>query len=169
MTSLAVRSPCRLEQRPTVAQAIRRFCLECMGATTARAAFDCLSKICPLYLCAPFRGKAMPKSLSPGGVYAERDAARAKELASTPKRRPSLRLIHAQCRQCQPGDRTDCGGEDCALYPYRPWDGPGKVPRRKPTERQAAQLAAARARSPLTISRSRGEKPSTAVGAAPDA
>jgi hypothetical protein len=152
---------CRTEERPTVAQAIRRFCLECVGATSARGAFDCISDLCPLYPCMPFRGKAMPKSLSPGGIYAERDEARAKELASTPKRRPSLRLIHAQCRQCQPGDRTDCGGP-CALYPYRPWDGPGKAPRRKPTEKQAAQLASARARIPVRIAETPVERGSTA-------
>ena len=176
MTCLAERPRPRLKQQPTVAQAVRRFCLECLGATTARGAFDCLSGLCPLYVCMPFRGKPMPKSLSPTSWgesaqtsrLAAKEAARAKELASTPKRRPSLRLIHAQCRQCQPGDRTDCGATDCGLYPFRPWDGPGKASMRRRTERQAAQLAAARARSPLTISRSRGQKPSTAVGAASD-
>lgn len=92
------------------------------------------------------------------------------EPARVAKRRPSRRLIHAQCRQCQPGDRTHCEAADCALYPYRPWDGPGKAPRRKLSEKRLAQIAAARKHSPLTQpSERREQKPTTAVGAALDA
>jgi hypothetical protein len=45
---------------PTVAACIRRFCLECMGATSGRAAFDCGSTLCPLRPACPFLGKPMP-------------------------------------------------------------------------------------------------------------
>jgi len=143
----------RPQRSPTVARAVRRFCLGCLGATTARAAFDCLSGMCPLYVCMPFRGKAMPKSLSPArfgesarnGRLAEREAARAKELPGAPRRRPSKKLIGACCRHCQPEDRSDCGATDCALHPYRPWEGPGKAPRRR--VRVAAGSVAALARA----------------------
>jgi hypothetical protein len=149
----------------TVAACVRRFCLECVGASSARGAFDCLSGICPLYPANPFRGRTMPRSLMAYPELTEEERSAERRAASIPRRRPSIRLIHAYCRDCQPGDRTDCGGP-CALYPFRPWDGPGKAPRPKRTEKQATQLASARARSPLTISRRRGEKPSTRVGAA---
>ncbi len=146
---------------PTVSASIRRFCLDCLGATSGRGAFDCGSTVCPLRPASPFLGKPMPESFRPpiyiGG------------LPLVPKRRPSRRLIHAQCRQCQPSDQSDCEAMDCAAYPFRPWAGPGKAPKRKPTQKQLAQIAAARERSPL-MQRSKGceQKPSTAVGATPD-
>ena len=98
-------------------------------------------------------GKAMPKHLRPPDYDGEP--------ARIVKRRPSRALIHAQCRQCQPGDRTDCEAQDCALYPFRPWPGPGHAPRRKASPAQAE--AAARA---LQNGR---QKASTRVGAALDA
>ncbi len=138
---------------PTIAACIRRFCLACVGATSGRAAFDCGSKVCPLRPASPFLGKAMPASLQPpdydGGP------------APIARRRPSRKLIHAQCRQCQPGDTTDCLAEDCALYPYRPWSGPGHAARRKASPAQVA--AAARGRETMR------QRASTAVGGAFDA
>jgi len=138
--------------RPTVAQAVRRFCLDCLGATNGRGAFDCGSEVCPLRHASPFLGKPMPESFR-GPSYLG-------EPPLVPRRRPSRKLIHAQCRQCQPDDRDDCEAEDCALYPYRPWDGPGKAPRRKasPAQREAA----ARGRETMR------QRASTATGAAFD-
>jgi hypothetical protein len=145
------------DPRPTVAACVKRFCLDCLGATSGRAAFDCGSQVCPLRPASPFLGKPMPRSLQPPDY--EGQPARA------PRRRASKALIHAQCRQCQPGDRTDCEAADCGLYPFRPWDGPGRAARRTLSEKQLAQIAAARERSPLTQPPGRREqKPTTAVG-----
>lgn len=146
---------------PSLSACIRRFCLDCLGATNGRGAFDCGSEVCPLRPACPFLGKPMPDSFRGPSYLAEPPV--------VPKCRPSRRLIHDQCRQCQPGDNTDCEAEECALYPYRPWDGPGKAGRRRPSEKQLAHLESARrlsaaARLPATPI----QKPSTAAGQAPD-
>ena len=147
---------------PTVATCVRGFCLDCLGATSGRSAFDCGSQVCPLRPASPFVGKPMPESFRPPGCSGEPTL--------IPKRRPSRRLLHAQCRQCQPGDTRDCRAEDCALYRFRPWDGPGKVVRRAVSAKRLAQLAAARGRSPLTqLSAMREQKPTWAAGGAFDA
>jgi len=138
---------------PTVAACIRRFCLECLGATSRRAAFDCGSEVCPLRPASPFLGKPMPLAMRTEDYDAEPPG--------VAKRRPSRALIRAQCRQCQPDDRDDCESEDCALYPYRPWVGPGKAGQRKASPAQLE--AAARGRETMR------QKASTAVGAALDA
>ena len=116
----------------SVASCLRRFCLDCLGLTSARGAFDCGSEVCPLRPACPFLGKPMPTTFR-GPSYPG-------EPSLVAKRRPSRRLIDAQCRQCQPGDSTDCMADDCALYPYRPWPGPGHAPRRRasPAQREAA-------------------------------
>jgi len=101
---------------PTVAACIRRFCLECQGLTTARGAFDCQSRVCPLYQASPFR--------------------------QTGRRRATKSLVVTYCRQCQPGDQTDCGGGECALYPWRPWQPGGQPKRRTTSECQRKRLAA---------------------------
>ena len=143
----------RIEPLPTPAACIRRFCLECVGATSGRGAFDCGSEACPLRPASPFLGKTMPTTLQSPDHEGEP--------ARVAKRRPSRSLIHAQCRQCQPGDRSDCEAEGCALYPYRPWPGPGHAARRRtsPAQREAAARALENAR----------QKASTRVGAALDA
>jgi len=137
---------------PTVSACIRRFCLDCLGASSGRGAFDCASRICPLRPASPFLGKPMPDGFR-GPSYAG-------EPPLVSKRRPSRRLIHDQCRQCQPTDRTDCLATDCALYPYRPWPGPGHAARRKasPAQREAA----ARGRQTMR------QRASTAAGASFD-
>jgi hypothetical protein len=141
-----------------VASCLRRFCL---GATIGRGAFDCGSGVCPLRPASPFLGKPMPEGFR-GPSY----------LGGPPvvaKRRPSRKLVHAQCRQCQPGDNTDCGAEDCALYAFRPWDGPGKAPKRMPSSRQLAHLEAARRLTPAArLSATPIQKTSTAAGQASD-
>jgi hypothetical protein len=101
---------------PTVAACVRRFCLDCLGATSARGAFDCQSRICPLYQSSPFRRVG--------------------------RRRATKGLLAAYCRHCQPGDTTDCGGDDCALFPWRPWQPGGQPKRRTVTEPQRSRLAA---------------------------
>jgi hypothetical protein len=116
----------------TAGKAIRGFCLGCVGASKARAAFDCLSQICLLYAASPFWHKPLPATLRPPDYDGE------PEIPRPTRRHPSRSLIRAYCRTCQPGDRTDCGGDWCALYPYRPWPGPGKAPKRQATERQRA-------------------------------
>jgi hypothetical protein len=147
---------------PTVSSCIRRFCLDCLGATNGRGAYDCASEVCPLRPASPFLGKPMPDSFR-GPSYPG-------EPPVVPKRRPSRRLIHAQCRQCQPGDTTDCEAEGCALYPYRPWDGPGKAGKRRPSEKQLAHLESARRLSAAArLSVTPIQKPTTAVGRAFDA
>ncbi len=156
----------RMASAPTVSTCVRRFCLDCLGATSGRASFDCGSKACLLRPASPFLGKPMPPHLR-GPSYRG-------EPAPAPKRRPSRRLIHAQCRQCQPGDSSDCMTTDCPLYPYRPWDGPGKAPRRKasPAQREAAARATAaslRARGHATAPVTNRQKASTAQRAAFDA
>jgi len=150
-----------LRSLPTVAACIRRFCLDCVGATSGRAAFDCDSKVCPLRPASPFLGKPLPATMRADDYSGEP--------ARVAKRRPSRMLIHAQCRQCQPGDRTDCEATDCGLYPYRPWDGPGKTPRRKLSEKELAQRRLARCSPSFQARNARGQKPTTAVGAALDA
>jgi len=58
--------------------------------------------------------------------------------------------------------------EDRALYPLRPWDGPGKAAKRKPTQKQLAHWR----RQGENLKRFREtpmQKPTTAVGAAFDA
>ena len=135
---------------PTVGACVRRFCLDCLGASSGRAAFDCGSTVCPLRPASPFLGRPMPESFRPPTYNGEPPP--------VPKRRPSRRLIHAQCRQCQPGDTTDCMATGCALYPYRPWPGPGHAPRRKASPAQAA--AAAKGREAMC------QRTSTAMGGA---
>ncbi len=145
----------------TVAACVKRFCLECVGATTGRAAFDCGSKVCPLRPASSFLGKPLPVTMRADDYEGEP--------ARVAKRRPSRTVIHAQCRQCQPSDRTDCEATDCALYAYRPWDGPGKAGKRRPSERQLAQLESARRLTPAARRHeSPAQKPSTPVGAALD-
>ena len=145
----------------SVASCLRRFCLDCLGATSGRGAADCGSEVCPLRPASPFLGKPMPESLR-GPSYPG-------EPPLVPKCRPSRELIHAQCRQCQPGDTTDCEAEKCALYPYRPWDGPGKAGKRRPSEKQLAHLKAARRlASAVRLSATPIQKPSTAAGQASD-
>jgi hypothetical protein len=152
----------RKPSRRTVSSCIRRSCLDCLGATSGRGAFDCGSTVCPLRPASPFLGKSMPESFR-GPSYLG-------EPPLVAKRRPSRKLIHAQCRQCQPGDTADCEAEDCALYPYRPWDGPGKAGKRRPSEKQLAHLESARRLSAAArLSATPIQKSTTAVGAAFDA
>lgn len=143
----------RRQRRPTAAEAIRHFCLDCLGASSGRAAFDCGSTICPLRPASPFLGKAMPEGF--------RAPTHSPEPRLVSKRRPSRRLIEAQCRQCQPEDRDDCEAVDCGLHPYRPWPGPGHAQRRKVSLAQATALARAREKA--------AQKTSRAAGAALDA
>ena len=103
-----------VQRRPTVAQSVRRFCLDCQGLTSARGASDCQSRICPLYEASPFR--------------------------SAGRRRASKSLVVKYCRHCQPGDQSDCGAEDCALYPWRPWQPGGQPKLRTLTEPQKRRL-----------------------------
>jgi len=146
----------------TPGHAIRRFCLECVGADSARAAFDCLCAECVLYPAHPWRDKPMPVSKQPlvDGKVPERILAEERRLAercqAVPKRRASREMIRAFCRDCQPGDRTDCEATGCPLYPYRPWPGPGHPPKRQRTARQRAAasrglaIASQNARNALT-------------------
>ena len=127
----------------TPGQALRRFCLECEGATNAAAAFDCLSLICPLFEAMPFRGKPMPKSMAVEleGEWAEWEVEIAKKAEARPRRRVGGRMLSAYCRNvCQPEDRTDCGGllnpgtpqeHTCPLHAYHPYrpGGPRKARR----------------------------------------
>jgi len=99
---------------PTISACIRRFCLDCLGANSARGAFDCQSSICPLYAASPFR--------------------------RTGRRRATKALVLHYCRHCQPSDQTDCGGGDCALYPWRPWQPGGQPKLRTMTESQKRRL-----------------------------
>ena len=106
----------RRVQSPTVAACVKRFCLECQGLTNRRGAFDCQSRICPLYQASPFR--------------------------RTGRRRASKSLVAAYCHHCQPGDQSDCGAEDCALYPWRPWQPGGQPKLRTLNESQKRRLRA---------------------------
>ena len=106
--------PGRDGRRPSVAQAVRHFCLACCGAASSRNAFDCLSQVCPLYVCMPFRRIG--------------------------RRRASKGLVAAYCRHCQPGDTTDCQREDCALHPWRPWQPGGQPKVRRLTDSQKQRL-----------------------------
>jgi len=96
-----------------VSACIRRFCLDCLGATSRRGAFDCASSICPLYAASPFRHG---------------------------RRRATKGLVAEYCRHCQPGDQSDCGAEDCAIYPWRPWQPGGQPKVRIMTESQKRRL-----------------------------
>ena len=147
---------------PTVSACVWRFCLACVGATSGRGAFDCGSEVCPLRPASPFLGKPMPQNFR-GPTYPG-------EPARVAKCRPSRKLIHAQCRQCQPGDHSDCAATDCALYPFRPWDGPGKADKRRPSAKQLVHLESARRLIPaVRLSATPIHKPTTAVGRAFDA
>jgi len=154
------------QARPSPGVALRAFCLTCLGATSGRSGFDCGSTLCPLRPASPFLGKAMPESFR-GPSYRG-------EPAPVPRRRPSRKFVHDQCRQCQPGDTTDCMAADCALYPFRPWDGPGKAPRRKasPAQCEAAARATAaslRVRGHARTPEMNRQRASTAVGGTFDA
>jgi len=135
--------------KTTPHKAVREYCLACVGATKAGGAFDCLSQICSLYPAHPFRGKPMPKSKRPPvdksdpewvALAAESDAEwanRQREADAKSRRRATKALIEQYCRHaCQPGDTSDCGGTDCAFYPLRPWEGPGKQAKHKRSEAQ---------------------------------
>lgn len=124
------------------ARAVRQFCLECVGGGSGRNAFDCLSAFCPLYACMPFQGKPMPKHLAPPRDAAEPDGRGEQAVPSLPKRRPSKALVAAQCRDCQPGDRTDCDAADCPLFPWRPWQPGGQPKLRAMAESQKRRLLA---------------------------
>jgi len=104
----------RNTSRQTLKACVRRFCLDCQGVTTVRGAFDCQSSICPLYVACPFR--------------------------KTGRRRASKGLVVSYCHHCQPGDQTDCGGENCALYPWRLWQPGGQPKLRTLTESQKERL-----------------------------
>ena len=104
----------RITSAPTVAACIRRFCLDCLGASSGRGAFDCQSRICPLYAASPFRRIG--------------------------RRRATKALVVSYCRHCQPGDTTDCQGADCALYPWRPWQPGGQPKVRTISESQKRRL-----------------------------
>ena len=150
----------RGQHRRTAGMAVRGFCLDCLGAASGRAAFDCGSTVCPLRPATPFLGKPMPVTMRGDNRG---------EPAPTRRRRPSRALIHAQCRQCQPGDTTDCSAEDCALHAFRPWDGPGKVEKRRPSQKQLAHLESARRLIPAArLSATPIQRPSTAAGQASD-
>ena len=155
----------RKPSRPTVSSCLRSLCLACLGASSGRGAFDCGSTLCPLRPASPFLGKPMSQGF--------RGLSYLGEPPLVPKRRPSRRLIHDQCRQCQPGDHTDCMATNCALYPFRPWDGPGRAARRKasPAQREAAAratLASLRARGHTRAPQTNRQRASTAVGASFD-
>jgi hypothetical protein len=107
----------RIISAPTIAACLRRFCLDCMGASSARGAFDCQSRVCPLYQASPFR--------------------------QTGRHRATKGLVVTYCRHCQPGDTTDCQGASCALYPWRPWQPGGQPKARTMTESQKHRLVAA--------------------------
>jgi hypothetical protein len=100
---------------PSVAACIRRFCLDCLGATNGRGACDCQSQVCPLYAASPFR--------------------------QTRRRRASKGLVAAYCRHCQPEDKTDCGASDCGLFAWRPWQPGGQPKTRRLTGPQKQRLA----------------------------
>ena len=144
VTQLRARASVKQPRLPTPGRASRQFCLECVGATSLRAAFDCLSQTCLLYAACPFWHRPMPVAMRPPDYTGEPQMLRPK------RRRPSRSLIRGYCRTCQPGDRTDCQGTDCPLYPYRPWPGTGHAP--KP-ERTAKQRAADTARGLALASR----------------
>jgi hypothetical protein len=161
-------SGAKAARTPTPGRAIRRFCMECVGAANSRAALDCLSEVCLLYAAGPFWHKAMPVTMRDPDYDGEPQIERPK------RRRPSRSLILAFCRSCQPGDRRDCQGSECPLYPYRPSPGPGKVPRRVASARQRAAAAKAtvaslRARGHARSSETSRQEASTTVGAAFDA
>jgi hypothetical protein len=101
---------------PTVVACVKRFCLDCQGLTSARGALDCQSRICPLYQASPFRRIG--------------------------RRRTSKGLVISYCRHCQPGDHTDCGGDDCALFSWRPWQPGGQPKARTVSDAQKKRLLA---------------------------
>jgi hypothetical protein len=113
-------------ETPTVTACVRRFCLDCLGATSGRSAYDCQSRTCPLYQSSPFRR---------GG-----------------RRRATKGLVVAYCRHCQPEDRTDCAGPytcpdgtlaqpECALFAWRPWQPGGQPKARRVSDPERRRLA----------------------------
>jgi hypothetical protein len=113
-------------ETPTVTACVRRFCLDCLGATSGRSAYDCQSRTCPLYQSSPFRR---------GG-----------------RRRATKGLVVAYCRHCQSEDRTDCAGPyaypdgtlaqpECALFGWRPWQPGGQPKARRVSDPERRRLA----------------------------
>jgi len=51
-------------------------------------------------------------------------------------------LVVTCCRHCQPGDHTDCGGADCALFSGRPWQPGGQPKTRMVSDAQKKHLLA---------------------------
>lgn len=106
---------------PTAGPAIRRHCMDCLGAETGGQAYDCASELCPLRVCQPWRGKLLPIGQRPkvwvpevkdgDAVLAEGyyrvnydetvEAARlADHLKRHPRRKPSGSLCSDMCREC---------------------------------------------------------------------
>jgi len=143
----------------TVSQAVRQMCLGCLGANTAGTAHDCLSSLCPLYVCSPFRGRLVPKSQR-GTVWVDTGRKRKGKAVGTmvdmydeasataviaahqkkfPRKRPSMTLLNKMCYACQPETREDCAKVECPLFFWRPWQ-PGGRPKRRISAKQGAQL-----------------------------
>jgi hypothetical protein len=102
---------------PSLASCVRGCCMDCLGlGRTVRGAFDCESRVCPLYACSPFRQKG--------------------------RRRPTKADIHRQCEQCQQHDTSDCSSEDCKLLPWTPWQPKGQPKTRTLTDAQKRHLEA---------------------------
>lgn len=84
----------------SLAQALRQKCLDCLGATSARSAFDCISELCPVYPRHPFRGKPKPNTLQPAEGTPHWETEQAERVhRERPRQRPSKALVRAMCQR----------------------------------------------------------------------
>ncbi len=166
----------------TARQAVRKHCMDCLGAETGYQAYDCTadSALCPLYACHPFRGKLLPASQRPKVGYDEaaEKARLAAHHAKHFRRVPSGSLCTAMCRQCMGvetrqdlpeeqkggGNRESCGKSSCALWNWQPYK-PGGVPKRPMSEKQAANARKLSRSESTDAAPDSTERPKAGVGA----
>ena len=128
--------------RPTAGPLVRAECLRCLNRS-ARMAFDAHCTFCAIYRCSPFRGRLLAKSDRPMDFDEQAEKSELAALLNQfPKRRPSMSLIAARCRQCNAEGEADCDITDCTFYPVRPMKPGGREKRPRSEAQQAADKAA---------------------------
>lgn len=129
--------------KPTLGEAVRSFCLECLGAERTSQAFDCQSRECPLYVCCPFRGREVPHNRNPEPSPQHELEQAERVHRDRPKRRPSRALVREQCDMCLPpqSEAEHCEHMDCPLYPFTHRRPGGPVKARRSTAQSTSAQA----------------------------
>jgi hypothetical protein len=145
-----------MTEMPTMSDAIREKCKQCLGIEGSAFTYDCLSEgDCPLYAAHRFIGTPQSASRSSKTVCHVSEHDRELSRRGMKKRRPSKAIIAAMCRQCNPDDQ-DCtsrdipeyGAEACPLLPWTPFQ-PGGQPKNAISPEMRERLLRAYEKSPL--------------------